>query len=191
MSIRQSDFYLIPNVLSVSRVIAIPIIIGLLYFQWNIAALLVFIGVGLSDYIDGWIARRFHFESKLGMLLDPLADKLIILSIMIMLLWLGRLDLKLRDFSTDLAGPVLVIVTVGREMAITGLRAMASSVGVTMAADKGGKIKTWVQFMSIGCLLYGASPLLEIGQILLLFSVAAALWSGMRYFVRFVRTLPR
>jgi len=124
------------------------------------------------------------------MLLDPLADKLIILSIMIMLLWIGRLDIHIKNFSTDLVAPILVIVTVGREMAITGLRDIASSAGVTMAADKGGKIKTWIQFVSISLLLTGLSGLVELGQSLLIISVIAALWSAIRYVLKFIKGLP-
>jgi CDP-diacylglycerol--glycerol-3-phosphate 3-phosphatidyltransferase len=191
MSIRQSDFYLLPNILSVSRVVAVPLIVLLLYWEWNLAALGVFIGVGISDYIDGWVARRYHYESKLGMLLDPLADKLIILSTMIMLLWINRLDVKFGSWNLDLLGPVLVVVTVGREMAITGLRAMASSIGLLIPADRGGKIKTWIQFIAISALIYGSSPLLEVGQVLLLISVFAALWSGIVYTIRFLKALPR
>lgn len=191
MSIRQSDFYLLPNVLSVSRVIAVPLIVLLLYYQWNLAALIVFIGVGISDYVDGWIARRYQYESKLGMLLDPLADKLIILSTMIMLLWIDRLDLKYLDWKLDLLGPILVIVTVGREMAITGLRGIASSIGLVMPADRGGKIKTWIQFIAISALIYGSPNFLKAGQILLIFSVFAALWSGIRYTIHFLKALPR
>lgn len=191
MSIRQSDFYLLPNILSVSRVIAVPLIVLLLFYQWNLTALIVFIGVGISDYIDGWIARRYQYESKLGMLLDPLADKLIILSTMIMLLWIDRLDLQYHDWKLDLLGPILVIVTVGREMAITGLRGIASSIGLVMPADRGGKIKTWIQFIAISALIYGSPNFLKAGQILLIFSVFAALWSGIRYTIHFLKALPR
>ena len=191
MSIRQSDFYLLPNILSVSRVIAVPLIVLLLFYQWNLTALIVFIGVGISDYIDGWIARRYQYESKLGMLLDPLADKLIILSTMIMLLWIDRLDVQYHDWKLDLLGPILVIVTVGREMAITGLRGIASSIGLVMPADRGGKIKTWIQFIAISALIYGNPNFLKAGQILLIFSVFAALWSGIRYTIHFLKALPR
>jgi len=190
MSIRQRDFYLIPNLLSVSRVIGVPIIVGFLYFELNIAALITFLLVGLSDYIDGWIARHYHYESKLGMLLDPLADKLIILSTMIMLLWLGRLEVRIQDYQTNLIAPILVIVTVGREIAITGLRAIASTAGIVVAANKGGKIKTWIQFVSISLLLSGFSSLVVLGQFLLGLSVVAALWSAIGYVFKFIKGLP-
>lgn len=190
MSIRQSDFYLVPNLLSLSRVISIPIVIGLLYYEMNIGALITFLLVGVSDYIDGWVARRYKWESKLGMLLDPLADKLIILSIMIMLMWLGRLDPDLHFRGTELIAPILVIVTVGREIGITGLRAIASSVGIVIPAEKGGKIKTTIQFISISFLIFGRPGMLEIGQVLLAISVVTALWSGISYCFKFMKRLP-
>lgn len=188
--IRRSDFYLLPNVLTMSRVVAIPLVAGFAYMNWNIAAVVVFSLGGISDYIDGWIARKYSYESKLGMLLDPLADKLIIVSTMIMLLWLDRLDIPIDGMNTDLLPPLLVIVTVGREMAITGLRAIASTIGLVMPADSGGKLKTWIQFFAICFILLNVKPWLLVGQILLIVSVIAALWSGIRYTIRFVKGLP-
>ncbi len=188
--IRKSDFYLLPNLLTLSRVVAIPLVIFLTYEEHNMWAAVIFALAGLSDYIDGWIARKYHYESKLGMLLDPLADKLIIISTMIMLLWLGRLDVHILDWNLELLPPILVIVTVGREMAITGLRAIASTAGVLMPADRGGKFKTWIQFFAILFLIMDWQDLRLFGQSLLCFSVILALWSGVRYTHRFVRNLP-
>ncbi|MDB5039119.1 MAG: CDP-diacylglycerol--glycerol-3-phosphate 3-phosphatidyltransferase [Bacteriovoracaceae bacterium] len=188
--IKRSDFYLIPNLLTVSRVFAIPLVAGLAYYQWNYTAAFMFSLAGISDYVDGWIARKYHYESKLGMLLDPLADKLIIVSTMIMLMWLGRLDIAIKGEPAELVPPVLVIVTVGREIAITGLRGIASSIGLMMPAEQGGKIKTWIQFFAILFLLLDSSPWLKIGQVLLAISVVAALWSAIQYTIRFVRGLP-
>ena len=124
------------------------------------------------------------------MLLDPLADKLIIVSTMIMLMWLGRLDIEMEGWNLELLPPLLVIVTVGREIAITGLRAIASTIGLLMPAEKGGKIKTWIQFFAILFLLWDQSPWLEIGQVFLMISVVAALWLGIQYTIRFIRGLP-
>jgi CDP-diacylglycerol--glycerol-3-phosphate 3-phosphatidyltransferase len=191
LSIRSSDFLLIPNVLSVSRVLSIPIMIVFLSLDWNWMALGIFLVTALSDWIDGYIARQFQYESKLGQLLDPIADKLIVISTMIMLLWLGRLDLQFVEFSySELLAPVLVIVTAGREIGITGLRAIASSEGIVLAAERGGKIKTALQFVSISLLIFGEDLSVQIGQILLLISVGAALWSGVSYVLRFIKGLP-
>lgn len=188
--IRRSDFYLIPNILSLSRILAIPLVAGLAYYDENLWAAAAFALAGVSDYIDGWVARRYHYESKLGMLLDPLADKIIVLSVMVILLFLGRLDMQIEGYDTRWIAPFLVIVTVGREIGITGLRSIASAEGVVMPADRWGKLKTWIQFFSLIFLLLNRDPYLFLGKILLLVSVAAALWSGLRYTLWFVKKLP-
>jgi len=188
--IKRSDFYLIPNVLSISRVAAIPLVAAFAYYEMNRTAAVCFALAGISDYVDGWIARRYHYESKLGMLLDPLADKIIVLSVMVMLLFLGRLNFEWSDWDLKWVGPMLVIVTVGREIGVTGLRTIASSVGVIMPADKYGKLKTWIQFFALIFLLLDREPFLGIGKILLFFSVATALVSGIRYTQKLLKMLP-
>lgn len=191
LSIRFSDFYLAPNILTISRVLGIPIMIAFLYWNWNFMALGVFLAIGLTDWFDGFIARRYRSESKLGVLLDPLADKLIIISTMIMLMWLGRLDLHFLNWAhSALLSPILVIVTTGREIGITGLRAIASAEGLVLGAERGGKIKTVLQFISISLLILGLPQVIMVGQILLLISVAAALWSGVGYVLKFIKGLP-
>jgi len=191
LSIRVSDFFLVPNILSISRVLFVPIMIAFLYWDYNLAALGIFILTAVSDWFDGYIARQFQFESKLGMLLDPLADKLIVISTIIMLLWLGRLEISFIHIPhVELFGPILVIVTTGREIGITGLRAIASTEGLVLAAEKGGKIKTTLQFISISLLILGEPRSIFLGQILLIISVIAALWSGISYVLRFIRGLP-
>ncbi len=188
--IRRSDFYLIPNVLTLSRISAIPLVALFAYWHWDIAAAAVFALAGISDYVDGWIARKYNYESKLGILLDPLADKLIIVSTMIMLLWLDRLAYFSGSAWLDLIAPILVVVTVGREIAITGLRAIASSIGIVVAADRGGKLKTWIQFFAILFLLINDARLFGIGYWMLVVSVAIALVSGINYTHKFLRGLP-
>lgn len=188
--IKKSDFYLIPNILTVARVFAVPFVAVAAYWEWNWAAAGLFGLCGISDYIDGLIARKYGYESKLGMLLDPLADKLIIVSTMVMLLWLGRLDVNFRGQSYEILPPFLVIITVGREIGITGLRAIASTAGIVIPAERGGKLKTWIQFFAILFLLINHPTLVSIGQGLLFISVITAVWSGIQYILRFVRRLP-
>lgn len=188
--IKRSDFYLIPNILSVSRIAAIPLVSALAYYEIDFWAAVVFGLAGISDYVDGYIARRYKSVSQLGILLDPLADKIIILCVMVLLLFLGRLQFQWEGYDLRWVGPVLVIVTVGREIAITGIRSIASTVGISMPADKFGKLKTWIQFFAILFILLNRAPFLFIGRFLLVISVATALWSGLRYTLRFFRKLP-
>jgi len=189
-SIRRSDFYLLPNLITLTRVAAVPLVAGCAYLKWNWAAAALFALAGLSDYADGYVARKYNYESRLGMLLDPLADKLVIVSTMIMLLWLGRLDLVWFGKTSDILPPTLVIVTVGREIAITGLRGIASSMGMILPAERGGKFKTWIQFFAIIFLLLDFQPWRSLGEVLIVISVLAALWSGLQYIFRFVSRLP-
>ena len=179
MSIRQSDFYLLPNLLSLSRVISIPIVIGLLYYEMNIGALITFLLVGVSDYVDGWVARRYQSESKLGILLDPLADKLLITSAFIMLIPPGRVPAW------------MVALIISREMAVTGLRAIATNAGVVISASALGKYKTVFQIVSlVGLILhyefYGID-FHAVGVVLLYLAFALTIWSGIDYFVNFFR----
>src|SRR5262245_46829705 len=113
--IKRSDFYLIPNLLSISRIAAIPLVFILAYYEIDLWAAVVFGLAGISDYVDGYIARRYQSESKLGMLLDPLADKIIILCVMVLLLYFHRLDFHSENYDLRWLAPVIVIVTVGRE----------------------------------------------------------------------------
>lgn len=196
MTIRRSDFYLIPNILTLSRVLAVPVVALCIFWSYDTWAAVFFALAGLSDYVDGWIARRYGYESKLGILLDPLADKLIVVSTMIMLLAEDRLAVSSSWFNSsestlqNLIPPALVIGTVGREIAITGLRAIASSIGIVIPADQGGKIKTWIQFFAIFFLLYNQAPFRDVGFVLLVLSVIVALWSGIAYIFRFIKKLP-
>ena len=176
--------------MSVGRVFAIPLVAALAYYKYDLGATIAFAVAGLSDYVDGWIARRYGYESKLGMLLDPLADKIIVVSVMVTLLFLGRLEMQIQGIDSHWIALTLVIVTVGREIGITGLRSIASSNGIEMPADRWGKLKTWIQFFALVFLLYNQEPVLLIGKFLLVFSVAAALWSGIHYCFWFVKKLP-
>jgi len=106
------------------------------------------------------------------------------------LLWFGRLNFVPGETWSEIIPPILVIITVGREIAITGLRSIASSDGVVIAASQGGKIKTGIQFWAIVFLLLNSAPWLLIGQILLSISVVVAFLSGLQYTVRFIRGLP-
>jgi CDP-diacylglycerol---glycerol-3-phosphate 3-phosphatidyltransferase len=121
------------NNITLARILAIPLLVVLLSFPnrfTNLAAMLVFIAAALTDLVDGLIARRYNLVTTVGKFLDPLADKLLIASVLIMLVDLER------------APAWIVILIVGREIAVTGLRAMAVDQGLVIAADKYGKLKT-------------------------------------------------
>ena len=138
-----------------------------------------FIIAALTDWLDGWLARRHDGRdvTRIGKLLDPLADKLIVSTALIMLLAIGRIPLWASS---------MVVVIVGRELAVTGLRGIASSHGQVVAAAGPGKIKTVMQSIATAALLFHYEtlglPAHEVGMIFLTIATGLTLWSGTLYF---------
>jgi CDP-diacylglycerol--glycerol-3-phosphate 3-phosphatidyltransferase len=170
----------IPNLLTVLRIFSIPVIVLFLTSPGPLAsflAALVFGIASLTDLLDGYLARQQKAETAIGKLLDPMADKLLILSAMIMLIPLGRIPAW------------IVVLIIGREVAITGLRGIASAEGVVIAASPLGKAKMVFQSLSLGGLMlhyeYLGINFHFLGMILLWISLAITLWSGIDYFWKF------
>ena len=164
----------VPNILTLIRILLLPFIVVLIVKGKFYFALFLFVISAITDFLDGYIARKFKSITSLGMLLDPVADKLLTSSTLISLAYV-----KLCD-------PYSVIAIVGREEAVTGMRAIAASKGLVIPASKGGKIKTTLIMVSIVLLLSG---LRDAGEILLILSALVALYTGIVYFVRFFRVL--
>ena len=149
------------NILTILRIVLVVPIILLLSFPSAITcwlAELVFICAALTDYFDGHIARKSNLVSNFGKFMDPLADKILICSVFIMLVELSRIPAW------------IVIVIMCREFAVTGLRGIAMNDGVVIAADKFGKAKTVMQICAlipliIDAPLFGVIPLHEIGML--------------------------
>ncbi len=158
------------------RILMTPLIIILLYFEGPILcflAALAFILASLSDWADGYIARRENMVTSLGKFLDPLADKVLICSVLIMLSGLGWIPTWVS------------IVIVCRELVITGLRAIAMDEGIVLAADNYGKAKTMLQTLALVPLLihypvWGMDVQL-LGMVLLYIATALAVFSGYNY----------
>ena len=154
-------------------------IVGLLFMRdpkWDVIAAIAFTVASVTDYLDGYIARTHQLETIYGKLMDPLADKFLVVSALIMLQELGRIH------------PVVVILLICREMAITGLRALASAEGVVIAASSTAKWKTATQMVAIplimGQNLFGL-PIYPLGMVLLYVSLAISMWSAIDYLVGF------
>ncbi|MEJ2428550.1 MAG: CDP-diacylglycerol--glycerol-3-phosphate 3-phosphatidyltransferase [Deltaproteobacteria bacterium] len=176
---KQSIFNL-PNTLTLFRVACIPVLVILLFFPNKLTsflAALVFALASISDLLDGFLARRRQLVTTFGKFLDPLADKLIVSAALIMLIPSGR------------APAWMVVVIVGRELAITGLRSMAVSEGKVISADELGKKKMVFQIVAIlGLLLhyeYFGINFHAVGMFFLWLAVILTLWSGFNYFRRF------
>jgi CDP-diacylglycerol--glycerol-3-phosphate 3-phosphatidyltransferase len=170
----------LPNSLTLFRIACIPVLVILLFFPHkptSFLAALVFALASISDLLDGFLARRQQLVTTFGKFLDPLADKLIVSAALIMLIPLGR------------APAWMVVVIVGRELAITGLRSMAVSEGKVISADELGKKKMVFQIVAIlGLLLhyeYFGINLHAVGMFFLWLAVILTLWSGFNYFRRF------
>jgi CDP-diacylglycerol--glycerol-3-phosphate 3-phosphatidyltransferase len=133
-----------PNLMTLGRIALIPVYLGFLAFESrhnSFLAAVVFAIAAITDWVDGWLARVSHSVTTLGKFLDPLADKLIVLSALVMLERLGRV-------------PVWVIVVIlARELLISGLRTLAAGEGLVIDASQGGKWKTSLQLSGIIALM--------------------------------------
>ena len=170
----------LPNTLSLFRMVCIPIVIICLYFpgRWGSFFATLFFGMAfITDALDGFYARKYGAETVLGKFLDPLADKILVSSTMIMLITLDRIPVW------------VVIIIIAREMAITGLRSIAVSEGVVIQASSLGKYKTIFQSVAVlGLTLhydYFNVDFHVVGMFFLWIAFILTLWSGWAYFRQF------
>ncbi len=174
-----------PNRLTLLRILAVPAVVGLLAFPGfhnQVAAAVIFSLAAITDFFDGWLARTYNAVTIYGKLLDPLADKFIVVGTLIMLQHLDRVH------------PFVVIVLICRELGITSLRALASAEGVIIAAGSGGKWKAALQMVGVPFLiihetLWGVVPCYWIGTGLLYVSVFLSLTSAFTYASGFFQEL--
>ena len=179
---RRPLIWNLPNLITLFRIAAIPFVVLFLFFPGPLAsflAALFFSAASLTDLLDGYIARQQNSETPVGKLLDPLADKLLINSAFIMLIPLGRVPAW------------MVVLIVGREVAVTGLRGIASLEGLAIAASKWGKAKMIFQTIAlIGLILhyeYLGINFHSLGMLILWVALAITIWSGVDYFIKFYR----
>ena len=161
----------LPNILTLFRIFLIPLIVTILYLDFSISNWLsfaIFISAAITDFLDGWTARRFKLTSNFGKFLDPLADKLLVTSILVMLIYLNKIQ-GIFIFVT------LIILL--REILISGLREFLSSLNKKLPVSNLAKWKTTFQFLSISFLLIdNAIKEFFLNQIgLTLLSIAALL----------------
>ncbi len=171
------------NKLTFLRMLMAPFIVILLYYEGSafcILAALAFTFASITDMVDGYIARRENMVTNLGKFLDPLADKVLVCSVLIMLVYLGWVQAW------------IAIVMVCRELVVTGLRAIAIDEGIVLAADDYGKLKTVLQFFALIPLIihyqFLGFDLQPIGKFLLYLSVILAVYSGGNYVRVFLKS---
>lgn len=165
----------LPNKLSLLRTLCIPVLVVLMYFDLpacRIAAVVVFCLACLTDYFDGQIARKKNLITDFGKFIDPLADKLLVLSVLIMLIHQQMI----------MAWAVILILS--RELAVDGLRLIAVTKGKVIPAAWPGKVKTFSQMILILYLMIFQIPVQDhwIGIVLTVWTLCITLYSGVSYF---------
>jgi CDP-diacylglycerol--glycerol-3-phosphate 3-phosphatidyltransferase len=170
----------LPTVLTLSRIFLVPVFIFSVY-QHQVFGAFIFGVASITDYLDGYFARHSGEITKLGVILDPLADKFLVVSALIVLVDMERLPAW------------IAIVIIIREFLVTGLRAVALSKNVIISAEMGGKMKTFTQIIAILCLILMGSifdiDLYDIGIILIWISLALSVISGIQYTLSFWRRI--
>ena len=173
-----------PNTLTLFRIIAVPVIVVLLMMPNRLTAFvagLIFSAAAITDYFDGYLARRYGLVSNLGKVMDPVADKLLVSCSLIMLTALGWMPAW------------IACIIIGRELAVTGLRNIIAQNKMDVSASSLGKYKTGFQIAAIIPLMFHYPALgfdfQAIGMFFLWGALAFTVWSGADYFLRFRKLL--
>lgn len=164
-----------PNKLTLMRTIMVPIFVLCMYLDFNnsrIIATAIFTIASFTDFLDGHIARRDNLVTNFGKFADPLADKILVCSAMIMLVSTGEMPAW------------AVIIIIAREFTITGFRIIAASENITIAASPLGKFKTVTQLISNILLLSGISSLRNFGMVIFYLAVIFTIISGADYLIK-------
>ena len=174
-------FFNLPTLLTWARIVAIPLIVGVFYLDVsdparNLVATWLFIVVALTDWADGYLARKLNMTSSFGAFLDPVADKFLVCAALLVLVHLGRLH------------AMVALVIIGREIAISALREWMAQIGASrsVAVHMAGKLKAAVQMVAIPFLLYDGRVLGVIdthlwGTVLIYVSAVLTIWSMVYY----------
>ncbi|HMC17107.1 MAG TPA: CDP-diacylglycerol--glycerol-3-phosphate 3-phosphatidyltransferase [Albitalea sp.] len=174
-------FFNLPTLLTWARIVSIPLIVGIFYLDVsqptrNLVATVLFIVVAITDWADGYLARKLNMTSSFGAFLDPVADKILVCASLLILLHEGRVDI------------FVALVIIGREIAISALREWMAQIGASrsVAVHMLGKIKTTVQMIAIPFLLYdgmllGVINTLLWGRWLILAAAVLTIWSMIYY----------
>jgi len=182
MTPAHQHFWNLSNTLTLIRIAAIPLVVLLLLAHGrtpSFFASLVFVLAALSDLLDGYLARKRDQVTTAGKLLDPLADKLLVCAALIMLIPLNRV------------AAWMVVVIIARELVVTSLRGMAATQGMVISASPLGKFKSLLQVVATALLIlhypYFSINVSLLGMIVLWGALAMTVWSGVDYFVRFLK----
>jgi CDP-diacylglycerol--glycerol-3-phosphate 3-phosphatidyltransferase len=170
----------LPTWLTVSRIFLVPIVVVMILTRYEVTGVIVFLAAALTDFFDGYLARKRNDVTTLGQLLDPVADKLLMSAAFISLVEVG------------VAPAWMVVIVVGREFAVTGLRSVAVTRGLAIAASPWGKGKTVTQVVAVVLLIIGPKylgPYAFLGQTAMWAVVILAILSAADYFLKFYRKM--
>ena len=175
-------FFNLPTLLTWARIVAIPLIVAVFYWpglalpMQNLIATVLFVVFAVTDWADGYLARRLNQTSAFGAFLDPVADKFLVCACVLVLVHLGRADV------------FVALIIIGREIAISALREWMAMIGATrsVAVHMVGKLKTSVQMVAIPFLLFdgllaGLFHTRPVGQVLIWISAVLTVWSMVYY----------
>src|ERR1700712_4978165 len=177
----QPMFFNLPTLLTWARIVAIPLVVGVFHLplaeaERNLIATVLFIIVALTDWADGYLARRLNMTSSFGAFLDPVADKFLVCAALLVLVELARVQ------------SLIALIIIGREIAISALREWMAQIGASrsVAVHMLGKVKTVVQMISIPFLLYhgmlfGVIDTQLWGTVLIIVSAVLTIWSMVYY----------
>jgi CDP-diacylglycerol--glycerol-3-phosphate 3-phosphatidyltransferase len=180
----RMQLFNIPNSITLLRVGIIPVLFFLLLSPdrtWSLIISILFIMAALTDLLDGYIARKYKIVTTIGKFLDPIADKLIVNTAMILMIPIGRIPAW------------IVVFIIIRDFAVDGIRTIASSEGLLIQASKLGKRKTLCQIFAVSALmihypLFGADAH-SVGMIILYIALVLTIYSGIEYFREFYKVM--
>ena len=178
----STEIWNLPNSLTLFRIFLVPFLVVVLltkFYGREYAGLAIFLLAAITDFFDGYFARRYNQITRLGTLLDPIADKLLMSAAFISLVELG------------LARAWMVVIIIGREFAVDGLRSIAAQQGVTIAASPLGKTKTVSQVLAVSLLIlsYELGEYKFVAELSLWLVMLFALVSAVDYFIKFSRAI--
>jgi len=180
----SNEIWNLPNALTLLRIFMVPFLVVVLLTKFDgreFVGLAIFLVAAITDFFDGWLARRRNQTTRLGALLDPIADKLL----------MSAAFISLVEMDPRHVPAWMVVIIIGREFAVSGLRSIAAQQGVTISASSLGKGKMVSQVIAISLLILGY----ELGQFRVVGTVALwavmlfALASGIDYFAKFARAI--
>jgi CDP-diacylglycerol--glycerol-3-phosphate 3-phosphatidyltransferase len=182
----KRDVFNLPNTITMIRIGVIPVLFCLLFSpgpEMSLVIAVLFIAAALTDLLDGYIARRYRIVTTMGKFLDPIADKLIVNTAMILMIPIGRIPAW------------IVAVIIIRDFAVDGIRNIASSEGMVIQASPSGKRKTLCQIFAVSALMihypFIGADAHAVGMIILFIALILTVTSGIDYFIKFYQSSLR